>query len=392
MQSNAKYLSLFFISFFVLPINGEFIGEVNLDNRHYFNQGIFGQDKNHSSISFSPEIFKNLEDDQIFHFKAKLRKDTKDRERNLVDIQELNFIEIGKSKEIKYGISKEFWGVTETSHRVDIINQTDTTESFDGEDKLGQPMVKVSFEKNWGNIDLYALLGFRERTYSGDKGRLRLPLVIDTDNAVYESSAKNKRMDFAIRWSHYFNEFEVALSHFSGTSREPRLLPSTKKINHLTPYYEKINQTGLETLYLIGGLALKLEAISRSGQGDTFSAATAGFEYTQVGIADSRIDLGWILEANHDDRLTSSPFVVGTRLTFNDSFDSKILSGIFINEKTEELGVLIEASRRIASCCMISLEAMYFDYTNEDNREIKLFESFKEDDFLRLEFMYYFGK
>ncbi len=392
MPSNVKYLSLLCVSFFLLPIQGEFIGEVSLDNRHFFKEGIFEQDKNHSSMSFSPEIFKNLEDDQIFHFKAKLRNDTKDTERNLVDIQELYFIEIGESREIKYGISKEFWGVTETSHRVDIINQTDTTESFDGEDKLGQPMVKVSFEKNWGNIDLYALLGFRERTYSGDKGRLRLPLVIDTDNPVYESSAKNKRTDFAIRWSHYFNEFEVAVSHFSGTTREPRMLPSTKKINHLTPYYEKINQTGLEALYLIGGLALKLEAISRSGQGDTFSAATAGFEYTQVGVSDSRIDLGWILEANHDDRLNSSPFVVGTRLTFNDSYDSQILSGVFINEKTEELGLLIEASRRIASCCMISIEAMYFEDTNEDNGEIKLFEYFKEDDFLRVEFIYYFGE
>ena len=68
------------------------------------------------------------------------------------------------------------------------------------------------------------------------------------------------------------------------------------------------------------------------------------------------------------------------------------MSGVFINEKTEELGLLIEASRRIASCCMISIEAMYFDDTNEDNGEIKLFEYFKEDDFLRVEFIYYFGE
>ncbi len=123
MQSKAKYLFLFFISFFLLPIQGEFIGEVSLDNRHFFKEGIFEQDKNHSSMSFSPEIFKNLEDDEIFHFKAKLRNDTKDTERNLVDIQELYFIEIGESREIKYGISKEFWGVTETSHRAENVSE-----------------------------------------------------------------------------------------------------------------------------------------------------------------------------------------------------------------------------------------------------------------------------
>ena len=74
-------------------------------------------------------------------------------------------INILKDREIKFGISKEFWGVTETSHRVDIINQTDFTEGFDGEEKLGQPMIKVSLEKQWGLLDFYALLGFRERNF-----------------------------------------------------------------------------------------------------------------------------------------------------------------------------------------------------------------------------------
>ena len=51
---------------------------------------------------------------------------------------------------------REFWGVTETAHRVDILNQTDQVESFDGEDKLGQPMVNFSWSKDWGTLDLYA--------------------------------------------------------------------------------------------------------------------------------------------------------------------------------------------------------------------------------------------
>ena len=68
MQSNAKYLALCLISVFLLPIKAEFIGEISLDNRHFFNDGALGQDNNHSSISFSPEIFENLEDDRIFHF------------------------------------------------------------------------------------------------------------------------------------------------------------------------------------------------------------------------------------------------------------------------------------------------------------------------------------
>ena len=369
-------------------IVGEIIGELSFDNRYFFNAGLQEQKKNHTSFSFSPEIFKD-DSNKIFHFKAKLRKDSEDSGRDLNDIQELYLINILEDKEIKFGVSKEFWGVTETSHRVDIINQTDFTEGFDGEEKLGQPMIKISLERQWGLLDIYTLLGFRERNFSGNKGRLRLPLSINEKGPLYSSSSKNKRADFAVRWSNYYDDFDIAISHFSGTSREPRFLPSANKINELVPIYEVIDQTGLEIQYLLDGLAIKGEVISRSGQGERFSAATYGFEYTQVGVLQTRIDLGWVVEFNHDDRLESSPFVLGTRFSFNDIYDSQILSGFIVNDKSKELGFLLEASRRIGECCMLSLEGIYFDDTDEDNGQKKIFQAFKDDDFLRAEFIYY---
>ena len=369
-------------------ILGEIIGELSFDNRYFFNAGLQEQKKNHTSFPFSPEIFQD-NSNRIFHFKVKLRKDSEDSGRNLNDIQELYLINILEDKEIKYGVSKEFWGVTETSHRVDIINQTDFTEGFDGEEKLGQPMIKISLERQWGLLDIYTLLGFRERNFSGKKGRLRLPLPINEKGSLYSSSSKNKRADFAVRWSNYYDDFDIAISHFSGTSREPRFLPSANKINELVPVYEVIDQTGLEIQYLLDSLAIKGEVISRSGQGERFTAATYGLEYTQVGVLQSRIDLGWVVEFNHDDRLESSPFVLGTRFSFNDIYDSQILSGFILNDKSKELGFLLEASRRIGECCLLSLEGIYFDDTEEDNGQKKLFQAFKEDDFLRAEFIYY---
>lgn len=369
-------------------IVGEIIGELSFDNRYFFNAGLQEQKKNHTSFTFSPEIFKD-DSNKIFHFKAKLRKDTEDSGRNLNDIQELYLINILEDKEIKLGVSKEFWGVTETSHRVDIINQTDFTEGFDGEEKLGQPMIKISLERQWGLLDIYTLLGFRERNFSGNKGRLRLPLSINKKDSLYSSSSKNKRVDFAIRWSNYYDDFDIAISHFSGTSREPRFLPSANEFNELVPVYDVIDQSGLEIQYLLDSLAIKGEVISRSGQGERFTAATYGFEYTQVGVLQTRIDLGWVVEFNHDDRLESSPFVLGTRLSFNDIYDSQILSGFIVNDKSKELGFLLEASRRIGECCMLSIEGVYFDDTDEDNGQKKLFQAFKQDDFLRAEFIYY---
>ena len=378
------------VSLFSGAIFSEVLGELILENRSFFKEGYLNQDKQHSSFTFSPEIY--IEDGEtIFHFKSRFRKDSQDTNRNLLDIQELYFLSIGESREIKYGVSKEFWGVTETNHRVDIINQTDFTEALDGEEKLGQPMIKVSFEESWGNLDIYALLGFRERKFFGKEGRLTLPVMIDKDESVYESSAEDSRTDFAIRWSNYYDQLDIAISYFSGNSREPRIIPIDEASSKMIPLYETIDQVGVELTYLIGSLALKAEIISRSGQEERFSASTAGFEYTQVGILDSRLDLGWVVEANHDDRLKSSPAVLGTRLTMNDISDTQILSGFIYDERSEEIGFLLEATRRLGDCCLVSVEGMYFDDINEDNNETKLFSPFKEDDFLRMEFIYYFG-
>tara|TARA_B100000427_G_scaffold104881_1_gene86926 strand:- start:9761 stop:10957 length:1197 start_codon:yes stop_codon:yes gene_type:complete len=365
-------------------------GEVSFENRSFSEQGLFDQQKNHYSFTLSPEFYFESEDQNTsFTFKTKIRKDSLDNERNLFDIQDLSLIKVKNSYETRIGIRRDFWGVTETVHRVDIINQTDQVESFDGEDKLGQPMINFSLERDWGVLDIYALIGFRERTFAGEKGRLRAPFLIDTNSAIYESGAKNLRTDFAFRWSQSYRNLEIALSHFSGTSREPKFI--NKTASSKTPYYGIIDQTGLEALYIMGGLALKLEAISRSGQGDRFSAATVGFEYTQVGILSSRLDLGWILELNYDDRYEESPFALGTRLIFNDMYDSQILSGVMRNEETGETNVFVEASKRIGNCCRMSFESIYFNGGNNSNKMQKMFEHLKQDDFVRLEFIYYLG-
>ena len=68
----------------------EFLGEVILENRYFLNEGTSYQDKMHSSFSYSPEIFHE-EEDYIFHLKPKIRKDSQDPKRNLLDLQEFYF-------------------------------------------------------------------------------------------------------------------------------------------------------------------------------------------------------------------------------------------------------------------------------------------------------------
>jgi hypothetical protein len=60
------------------------------------------------------------------------RLDAQDSERTHADIRELKYLHIGDGWDVTVGFDKIFWGVTESRHLVDIINQTDAVEDVDG--------------------------------------------------------------------------------------------------------------------------------------------------------------------------------------------------------------------------------------------------------------------
>ena len=369
----------------------------------------------HPSVSIRTEYYRTWNGgNDIFAFVPFYRRDGEDDERSHFDIRELTWVHVSDNWELRTGIRKVFWGVTESRHLVDIINQTDNVENPDGEEKLGQPMVNLSLTRDWGVLDFYLLTGFRERNFTGENGRPRLPLLVDDDNPVYESPAEQYRTDFAVRWTHYFGELEVGLSHFSGTSREPRLLPDLDTDEFgiptggvLIPVYDVIDQTGLDAQYFIGDWAWKLEAISRSGQGDRFSAATFGFEKTFVGIFGSRGDLGIVAEYLFDDRGERAPVIgeddvaLGFRYTLNNPADTTALLVWLYDVDSDEYLMTLEASSRLGENWKMILEASVFNGGDETNNDfvsiLNAFNDpeselglFQDEDFLKLEFVRYF--
>ena len=231
-----------------------------------------------ASVIFQPEL-DYVSGKHQFSFIPFYRQDSRDQERTHFDIREAYWLYTGPDWEFLAGVNKVFWGVTESLHLVNIINQTDGVEDIDGEDYLGQPMIYGSKYTDYGQFGVYILPGFRERTFLGVNGRFRAPLPVDTKNARFESGAAEKHIDFAARWSHYIGEWDMGLSYFHGTGREPVLAPNQGG-TRLIPFYEIINQIGLDLQYTRGAWLWKLEAIAREGQGDTFGAAIGGFEYT----------------------------------------------------------------------------------------------------------------
>mgnify|MGYP001811953394 CR=1 FL=1 len=345
------------------------------------------------SVAATAELrWRNAEGDQRGSIIPYLRWDATDDERSLIDLREAYWAWEAGSFDLLIGANTVFWGVAESVHLVDIINQTDAVADIDGEDKLGQPMINLEMQRAWGLLSLYVMPYFRERTFGGDDGRLRTPVPVDTDRPRYQSSAADKHVDLALRYSHYIGNVDVGLSWFSGTSREPRLLRDPDGTS-LLPYYDQIDQFGIDLQYTRDAWLLKLESIVRDGFDDTFVAAVGGFEYTFYQVRESTVDVGLLFEYQYDGRGEVEPITIadndlfaGTRLAWNDTQDTSLLAGVGYDVDTHEMFINVEAERRLGENYVLELRARTFSGAEKENPTY----SIARDDYVELQLSRYF--
>jgi len=319
------------------------------------------------SMTIQPEIRYDISADDRLTIIPFARWDRRDSERRHVDLREFNWSRIGDGWDVRVGLDKVFWGVTESHHLVDVINQTDLVEAMDGEDKLGQPMVNLGLQRDWGNLNLFVMPWFRERTFPGAKGRLRSVPLVDADEAVYVGNADQNHLDMALRYSTVVGDWDIGLSHFHGVGREPALVSGTNAAGETVfiPHYQVIDQTGLDLQTTKGAWLWKLETIVRSGDGSRFAAFVGGIEYTFYDVAETGVDLGLIAEYQYDGRDAGAPpviqdndIVLGFRLAFNDTDDSSLLAGVAIDHETGARWMTLEAETRLTDVWNLELEAM----------------------------------
>ncbi len=218
---------------------------------------------------------------------------------------------------------------------------------------------------------------------------------MDTDNATYESSDEENHVDFALRYSRSMGDWEIGLSQFIGTGREPTLLldPNNSGDPKLIPHYEQISQTGLDLQLITGSWLWKLEAIYRTGQGDDeFLSGVFGFEYTFSGVFGTLADVGVLAEYIRDERdeeattTFENDVAIAIRLTFNDAASSDALIAVIQDAETSARFITVDASRRFGSRLRANLEiGIFSDIPSGDPSY-----SFQEDSYLRLEVAYYF--
>lgn len=348
------------------------------------------------------------------------RYDEHDHERSHMDLREAKYRYVNGGFELTLGADKEFWGVTEFLHLVDIINQTDALESVDGEAKLGQIMLKLVYSSPYGTFSAYHLPHFRIRQY-GDPitGRPNYGYVVDDNTTLFESGETGGRArrveDYALRYKHTIGPFDFGLSWFDGTARAPQLLldPSAQRLDNNLPvmqaFYSDVTQIGLDAQATLGPWLLKLEA-AESTQNRYMPAsglplqssplqevevlrATGGFEYTFYNLFDSGTDMGLVVEYLWDEREAEAPHPlandigIGFRWTANDVQSTTLLVGGFVDLDTDSSGYSLEAERRIGSQFKLTLEARGQSDLGDDD----LFaQANKDEDFIRLRFGYYF--
>lgn len=367
-----------------------------METRYFTQTAFYPQQKDSDASLFAEFDYYTTwsNERQSLVFKPFFRVDKNDDERSHADIRELLWVDRRDNYTLKAGVGKIFWGVTEFYHLVDIINQTDQVEAPDGEDKLGQPMLSLEMLRSWGTTELFILLGFRERTFPGEKGRFRAFPPIDTDRPVYESSDEERHIDWALRWSHTLNNVDLGFSFFKGTSRDPLFIVDqfTLPDIQVLPFYAQIEQTSLDLQAIVANWLWKLEAVYRVGQGEAYSASTGGLEYSFVGVFGSRADLGIVIEYMYDERgedanhFFQDDIGLGLRLALNDTQSTEVLLGLVRDNESDAQVWSLEASRRLGENWKLNLEGNLFRHIPDGD----ILFGFKHDDNIRIEISWYF--
>jgi hypothetical protein len=375
----------------------ELSGGAGVEQRYFLQDPLYPQQgKSQLSLYLQPELYAQWNDgrDSLL-FTPFVRLDQQDDERTHFDIRELVLLQVGEDWEIRTGIAKVFWGQTESLHLVDVINQTDEVEAPDGEDKLGQPMINLSLLRDWGTVSLFALPYFRERTFAGIEGRLRMGLEIVTDGAAYESKDEQHNLDWAMRWQQSVGDWELGLSYFDGTAREPQMQPFIDVDGQmkLQPFYPQMQQVGADILAVMGAWLVKFEGIHRETSFATFNALVGGFEYTTVGVLDSVYDLGWLVEYQYDERDEMAPsggqndVMAGSRIVFNDMAGTEILLAVIQDfDHFSSRSAYVEASSRLNDNWKWRVDGWFFTSDEPDDMMYML----RRDDFLQFSLEYYF--
>ena len=345
------------------------------------------------------------------------RWDENDESRTHGDVRELYYQQSGDNFEFRAGARRVFWGVTESRHLVDIVNQSDFVENISNELKLGQPMLSLAWIGESGTTEFFVMPYQRARTFPGNKGYPRFPVEVQEHEALYESRDEQEHVDYAVRYNGTFGPVDLGVAWFDGTAREPRLRQCVRRgasgtyISNpgapecddysnvvlppplipppnyaqlvaaeiaanivLVPQYDLWRQASLDAQYVAGSMAWKVEGVWRETLDADTWASVAGFEYTFGDVRGSGIDIGLLGEYLWDEKrdalnvLFDDELFAGVRVALNDVAGTTFLAGVLADrENGERRRYGLEGSGRLNDDWKLTAELRVFSEWPDDN-------------------------
>ena len=365
-------------------------GSLSLQGRWYPQSPAFpGQRSSAVGPVVEPTLHGELARGASFTVAALYRYDSADSRRTHADLREAYVLMHGNrgedSWELRLGLDRVFWGVAETHNLVDVVNQQDLVEHPRNRPKLGQPMAHLTVSGDWGIAEAFLLPYHRKRTFPGRSGRHRSGRPISED-ALYESGAEERHVDFAFRYSHAVDLLDFGLTAFTGTSRDPAFVAGRQSggasaaDTPLIPYYEQIRQFGIDAQLTTEPWLYKMEAIHRSGarnllgREEDYGAFIFGLERTLYELFGSRADLTVLAEWLYDGRGSRAPSVwendlyIAGSLAFNDVPGTELVAGILGDVRRDYRALSLELKRRLSAGWTVRLEG--FANLSADARDL----------------------
>ena len=357
-------LSFAIILLLAHPVNG---GELNgtLSSRlDFYPENADGTSSEGRSVEVKIDAFHDFDESRIVG-EFIVREDEKDSGRRITEARQAYFRTPFAGFDVFLGNRQEFWGKTESKNVVDLINQSDAAANEGKSGKLGAPSISAERYVDIGDLQLWYISGFREKTFNDSDAHPSSGLTVNS--AQYARKDGKDADDFAVRLSSFAGNWDLAGSVFYGTARDP-ILTIAVGGKALNPYYALQKSIGLEAQYTGDVTLLKWESLHGTQSSligtHNFSASVAGIEYTYYRSFETKLDIGLIGEVQHDDRpqAADNQFgVAGVRLVFNDIADSNILFLLSADSKMDQSIVSLEASQRINDVTSVKLTSQFYN-------------------------------
>ena len=348
----------------VHPVNG---GELNgtLSSRlDFYPENADGTASEGRSVEVKIDAFHDFDESRIVG-EFIVREDENDSGRRITEARQAYFRTPFAGFDVFLGNRQEFWGKAESKNVVDLINQSDAAANEGKSGKLGALSISAERYVDIGDLQLWYISGFREKTFNDSDAHPSSGLTVNS--AQYARKDGKDADDFAVRLSSFAGDWDLAGSVFYGTARDPILTVAVGG-KALNPYYALQKSIGLEAQYTGDATLLKWESLHGTQSSligtHNFSAAVAGIEYTYYRSFETKLDIGLIGEVQHDDRpqAAANQFgVAGVRLVFNDIADSNILFLLSADSKMDQSIVSLEASQRINDVTSVKLTSQFYN-------------------------------